>query len=117
MRIEKSDPNAVKGWYVGPWNSDLTVSVGYANAGVDEPHVHSRVTEIYLVAQGTSEIRVEQETITLRAGDMIAVEPGEAHTFLSSSPDYFHFVAHVPGLSGEEAQAEKAAVPRSRLGL
>jgi hypothetical protein len=44
-------------------------------------------------------------------------DSGMAHTFLSSSLDYFHFVAHVPGLSGEEARAEKALVPRSRLGL
>ena len=117
MRIERADPDAAKGWYAGPWNSGLTVSVGYANAGVDEPHVHSRITEIYLVARGTSEIRVEQETITLEAGDMTVVEPGEAHTFLSNSPDYFHFVAHVPGLSGEETRAEKSPVSRSRLGL
>jgi mannose-6-phosphate isomerase-like protein (cupin superfamily) len=79
--------------------------------------VHSRITEIYLVACGTAEVRVEQETVVLEAGDMIVVEPGEAHTFLSSSPDYFHFVAHVPGVSGEEARAEKVPVPRSRLGL
>jgi len=117
MRVERADPDAEKGWCVGPWDSDLTVSVGYANAGVDEPHVHSRITEIYMVARGTSEIRVEQETVTLRAGDVIVVEPGEAHTFLSSSPDYFHFVAHVPGLSGEDARTEKSSVPRLRLGL
>jgi quercetin dioxygenase-like cupin family protein len=117
MRIERADPNTAKGWYAGPWNSDLTVSVGYANAGVDEPHVHNRITEIYMVARGEAEIRVEQETIALEAGDVIVIEPGEAHTFLSNSPDYFHFVAHVPGLSGEKARAEKALVPRSRLGL
>jgi mannose-6-phosphate isomerase-like protein (cupin superfamily) len=117
MRIEKSDPNAVKGWYAGPWDSALTISVGYANAGVDQPHVHSRVTEIYMVARGTSEMRVERDVIALEAGDVLVVEPGEAHTFLSSSPDYFHFVAHVPGLMGEEARAEKELVPRSRLGL
>jgi mannose-6-phosphate isomerase-like protein (cupin superfamily) len=117
MHIERADPNAAKGWCVGPWNSDLAVSVGYANVGVDEPHVHTRITEIYMVARGTSEMRIDRETITLRAGDVIVVEPGEAHTFLSSSPDYSHFVAHVPGLSGDEARAEKSPVPRSRLGL
>ena len=31
MRLERADPTAAKGWYAGPWNSDLTVSVGYAN--------------------------------------------------------------------------------------
>jgi quercetin dioxygenase-like cupin family protein len=60
---------------------------------------------------------VERETVELSAGDMIILEPGEAHTFLKSSPDYFHFVVHVPGLAGEAARAEKTAVPRGRLGI
>lgn len=106
-----------KGWYVGPWNSSLDVSIGYANKGIDEPHVHTLVTEIYLVARGWAEIRVEQATIQLRPGDMLAIQAGEAHTFLSSSSDYFHFVIHSPGLSGETARSEKSAVSRIRLGL
>jgi hypothetical protein len=48
---------------------------------------------------------------------MLIVEPGEAHTFLTSSPDYFHFVIHTPGLAGDEARGEKTAVSRSRLQL
>lgn len=117
MRLEQTDCSADKGWLVGTWNSNLSISIGYANKGIDEPHAHSQITEIYLVACGTAEIRVEQETITLVAGDMLAIEPDEAHTFLSSSPDYFHFVLHTPGLSGETARAEKLAVSRERLGL
>lgn len=117
MRIERADPNAPKGWYLGPWNSDLAVSIGYANEGIDEPHLHTRITEIYMVARGTSVVRVEGQTITLEAGDAIVVEPGEAHTFLTSSVDYFHFVLHVPGLAGEEARAEKKQAKREQLGL
>jgi quercetin dioxygenase-like cupin family protein len=107
MRIERVNTSVAKGWYVGPWNSDLPVSVGYANEGVNEPHVHTLITEIYLVARGTSIMWVEGEHIALEAGDMIVVEPGEGHTFLSNSADYFHFVVHVPGLAGEEARSEK----------
>lgn len=117
MRLEHMDFAADKGWFAGAWNSNLSISVGYAGKGIDEPHIHRQITEIYLVARGTAEMRVEQETITLVAGDMIVIEPGEAHTFLLSSPDYFHFVVHTPGLSGETARAEKVAVPRERLGL
>src|SRR5512143_2933616 len=117
MRLEQADRTAAKGWYVGPWNSEISIAVGYANAGIDEPHVHSQLTEIYLVTRGTSEIRVEQKTIALQAGDLLVVEPGEAHTFLSNSPDYFHIVIHTPALSGDEARREKQFVPRSRLGL
>jgi mannose-6-phosphate isomerase-like protein (cupin superfamily) len=117
MRFEQANLTDDKGWYAGPWNSDLAVSVGFANKAIDQPHVHSQITEIYLVARGTAEIRVEQQTILLSVGDMIAVETGEAHTFLSSSPEYLHFVIHTPGLAGEEARTEKSSVPRSRLGL
>jgi len=115
MRIEHADPTVDKGWYAGPWNSDLTLSAGYANKGIDEPHLHTQITEIYLVARGSAEIRVEQQTITLSAGDMIAIAPGEAHTFLSSSPDYFHFVIHTLALAGEAARSEKKIVPRTYL--
>jgi len=116
MRIEHADTSS-KGWYLGPWNSPLGVSVGYANEGIDEPHLHTRISEIYMVARGSSTIRVNNETVTLHAGDIIVVEPGEAHTFLSSTSDYFHFVLHTPGLAGEEARAEKQPVPRTALGL
>jgi mannose-6-phosphate isomerase-like protein (cupin superfamily) len=117
VRIERADPAIVKGWYLGPWNSDLSLSLGYAPKGIDEPHVHTRITEIYLVARGTSELRVGERTVTLAAGDVVVVEPGEPHTFLDSSPDYFHFVIQTPGLEGEAARAERVAVTRADLGL
>ena len=116
MKIAHAD-SSDKGWYFGPWNSDLGVSVGYANKGINEPHVHSRITEIYLVARGRAKIRVDQKTIELQSGNIISIEPGEAHTFLSSSADYFHFVIHTPGMAGKGAKAEKSIVQRTRLGL
>lgn len=117
MRLECADFSADKGWYAGPWNSPLVLAVGYATRGIDEPHQHARLTEIYLVARGTAEIRVEQQTLRLSAGDMIVVDPAEAHTFLSNSPDYFHFVIHAPASAGERLPPDKAAVTRARLGL
>jgi len=117
MRIERANHTIDKGWYFGKWNSEIDISVGYANKGVDEPHLHTKISEIYLVARGTSVLRVENESIKLSAGDVIVIEAGEAHTFLESSPDYFHFVIHTPGLVGEEARAEKRFVQREKLGL
>ena len=117
MRLEHSNSNRSKGWYLGPWDSNLDVALGYANEGIDEPHFHQRMTEIYMVARGTAEIRVEQETVELSQGDVIVIEPGEAHTFLSSSSDYFHFVMQLPALQGEEASADKVPVQDSRFGL
>ena len=117
MRIEHADPSAAKGWNAGPWNSSLPISLGYANTGVDQPHLHTRVTEIYLVARGHARLRIGENTLVLSPGDMLVVEPGEAHTFLDSSPDYFHFVIHTPGLAGEDARAEKTLLAREQLGV
>ena len=117
MRLERDHHHSRKGWYFGPWDSDLGISLGYANEGIDEPHFHQRMSEIYMVARGTAEIRVEQETIELTQGDVIVIEPGEAHTFLSSSSDYFHFVMQLPALQGDEASTDKVGVPESRFGL
>jgi quercetin dioxygenase-like cupin family protein len=107
MRIHHADPSAAKGWFEGPWNTGLGISIGYANVGVDEPHRHRTVTEIYLAARGWSLLRVEGAEIRLEAGDAALIEPGEAHTFTASSADYFHFVIHLPGLAGEAAKADK----------
>lgn len=110
-------PYSKKGWYVGTWNDTFPFPIGYADIGVDEPHLHRTITEVYLIARGTAELRIEQDTVELHAGDMIIVEPGEAHTFLSNSPGYFHFVFHYPGLTLEELKNDKQLVSRQRLGV
>ena len=117
MHRNQVDISKPKGWFAGPWNSNLPISIGFASCGIDDPHKHTQITEVYLVTNGTAELRVEKETLILSPGDMIIIEPGEAHTFISSSPDYFHVVLHVPGYSGEEAQHDRSTVTRASLGL
>jgi len=116
MRNARTDTTVPKGWWFGAWNSSLPIAVGFATTGINEPHLHRTVTEIYLVARGTSRLQVGDATIELSPGDMVVVEPGEAHTFLGSSSDYLHFVVHTPSLSAEEMGADRLAVPRDRLG-
>jgi mannose-6-phosphate isomerase-like protein (cupin superfamily) len=117
MHLARANPAVAKGWHFGGWNTDLGISVGYANVGIDDPHLHIQVTEIYLVARGITEMRVSRQTVILKAGDVIVIDPGEAHTFLSCSSDYCHFVIHTPGLSGDQALADKRTATRADLGL
>ena len=117
MHIERGVSDVPKGWSIGPWNASVSISVGFASEGIDDPHFHQRITEIYMVARGAIEIRVEQQTVRLKQNDVIVIEPGEAHTFLAASPDYFHFVVQSPGLQGREAALDKVKVKRERLSL
>ena len=63
------------------------MALGFADCGVDDPHHPEEMFEIYLVAQGESTAMVGGEAVLLQAGDLLAVDPGEVHTFVSSSED------------------------------
>ncbi len=76
--------------------------MGWADRGVDEPHRHDEMNEIYLVARGESVAVVGGETVRLGPGDVLVVESGETHTFLSSSSDYLHFVVQAPFVRGDK---------------
>jgi mannose-6-phosphate isomerase-like protein (cupin superfamily) len=106
MILGSSDQTAKdgKGWFVGPWNSPVPVAVGWADRGVNQPHRHEKMCEIYLVARGTSTALVADRSIELVAGDMLVVEPGEPHTFLTSSIDYLHFVVQAPFVKGDKVE-------------
>ena len=92
----------VKGWLAGPWNSKVPIAVGYANQGIDEPHFHAEMYEVYLVARGKSTAVVDDQTVRLQARSVLVVEPGEVHTFIDSTPDYYHFVIHAPVVVGDK---------------
>ena len=97
-----ADSTQSKGWYAGPWNSTAPVAIGYANQGIDIHHYHKQMYEIYLVAQGESIAIVNNERVTLTARDVLVVEPGETHTFIESTDDYFHFVIQTPFAPGDK---------------
>ncbi len=113
MRIERPDRGAPKGWYFGPWNSESEISVGYANEAINEPHLHHRTTEVFLVAQGEGDIVVDGASHRVRTGDAILISPGEAHTWTWGSPDFFCFVLHHPAIPGDKTLAEEHSTDRT----
>ena len=73
---------------------------------MNQPHRHDQMWEIYLVARGESVALVDGRTVHLGAGDMMVVEPGEAHTFVSSTDDYLHFVVQAPFVTGDKVDLD-----------
>ena len=86
-----------KGWLAGPWNGTAPISIGYATHAIDEPHRHTETTEVFLVASGNAIAVVEGTEVSIGAGDVLILDPGEAHTFVSASGDYRAFVVHAGG--------------------
>jgi mannose-6-phosphate isomerase-like protein (cupin superfamily) len=102
MIYATTDKNNLKGWFVGPWNSEVPIPVGYANEAIDVKHYHAQMYEIYLIAQGTSTAIVAGKEVDLAAGDILVVEPTEVHTFKNSSANYLHFVIHTPFIKDDK---------------
>lgn len=100
--IKRSIETSGKGWFAGSWDSGVPVALGYSDRGVDEPHVHDSMYEVYFVARGTGAALVDGQPVELQAGDVLVVEPGEPHTFTNSSDDYLHFVVQAPFLHGDK---------------
>ena len=98
-RNDKSKP--AKGWYLELCHPTLPF-IGFANQGVNERHYHRELREVYLIASGSSTIVVDGVSTTLHAGDVVVVEPGEVHTFVENTPDYFHFVLQCPPVTGDK---------------
>lgn len=65
MRCHQVPPGDLKGWLAGPWESALPIAIGYASQGIDEPHLHEQLTEVYLVARGSSHLRIGGQTVEL----------------------------------------------------
>jgi mannose-6-phosphate isomerase-like protein (cupin superfamily) len=44
-----------------------------------QEHFHPRAEEIYYITHGVGKIRIENETLEVKAGDAIAIPPGRKH--------------------------------------
>ncbi|AWR87851.1 hypothetical protein [Meiothermus taiwanensis] len=43
--IHRTPDHSAKSCFAGPWDSSLPVPVGYANQGIEEPHLHAQMYE------------------------------------------------------------------------
>lgn len=85
-----------KGWPIGPWNSSAPYAVGWARQPRDEIHLHEHVSETYIVVQGSGTLVIGAERLSVGAGEVIFIEPGEYHGWVDSSPDFLMLMVHYP---------------------
>jgi quercetin dioxygenase-like cupin family protein len=77
-------------------------TVVQSNGFVAAAHVHPSQTERFAVAEGTLGLKVDGKEMTLEAGDVAIVEPGQAHKFWNAGDEPVKFVCEVrPALQFE----------------
>ena len=60
--------------------------------GATQEHYHPRTEEIYYITHGTGKMRIEGETRDVRAGDAIAIPPGQKHKLWNTGKDVLHLL-------------------------
>ncbi len=60
--------------------------------GATQEHFHPRAEEIYYITQGTGKIRIKGETREVRAGDAIAIPPGQKHKLWNTGGETLHLL-------------------------
>jgi mannose-6-phosphate isomerase-like protein (cupin superfamily) len=58
-------------------------------------HYHKRATEFYYVLEGSGEMTIDGETVSLSPGTMIKLDPGSVH---SSQGDHLVLVVGIPDI-------------------
>ena len=57
------------------------------------PHYHEDMQEIFVIVQGTAELTVGDETVTLRPGDAVLIDPREVHQMSNSGAGEVEYLA------------------------
>ena len=52
-----------------------------------QEHYHAKAEEIYFITHGTGRIRIEAEVREVKAGDAIAIRPGQKHKLWNTGGD------------------------------
>ena len=60
--------------------------------GATQEHFHPRAEEIYYITHGTGKIRIEGETREVRAGDAVAIPPGQKHKLWNTGTELLHLL-------------------------
>ncbi len=76
-----------------------------ANAGIGSRHrlhLHQESLEYYVVLEGMKTLRVENELVSIEAGEMLEVPPGVRHTLYGRQAPYQGFTVRVPILAYDD---------------
>ena len=101
MQLIYPDGAVTEGWLAGPWNSRLSLALGYARVANAEPHYHAEMREVFVVIAGSGELMVAGQTRRVETGAAGIVEPGEVHRWRRATHDFRLVVVHEPYVAGD----------------
>ena len=93
-----------EGWHLAEAGSPIQVGVKSAVTPFGGKHLHKTMAEYFLLLAGDLRLWVNGETLEVKKGDLVLVEPGEAHQVLQASPDALLLLLMPPPVEGDKVE-------------
>ncbi len=93
-----------EGWRLGEVGMPIQVGVKSGATPFGKKHLHRTMAEYFLLLAGELRLGVGGETLDLVKGDLVVVEPGEAHEVLSASPNALLLLLMPPPVPGDKVE-------------
>jgi quercetin dioxygenase-like cupin family protein len=95
---------AKEGWHLGEKGLPIQVGVKFGASPFGKKHLHRTMAEYFLLLAGDLRLDVNGEILEIATGDLVAVEPGEAHVVLHASPDALLLLLMPPPVAGDKVE-------------
>lgn len=76
-----------EGWRLGEAGMPIQVGVKFGSSPFGKKHLHKNMAEYFLLLAGDLRLGVNGKVLEVEAGDLVVIEPGEAHEVLAASAD------------------------------
>jgi quercetin dioxygenase-like cupin family protein len=95
---------AKEGWHLGEQGLPIQVGVKFGASPFGKKHLHRTMAEYFLLLAGDLRLDVNGDILEIAPGDLVVVEPGEAHEVLHASPDAVLLLLMPPPVVGDKAE-------------
>jgi quercetin dioxygenase-like cupin family protein len=101
MKIIANLPSK-EGWHLKGAGLPIQVGVKSGATPFGGPHRHKTMTEYFYLLAGELQLQVEERTLGMEKGDLVVVEPGEAHQVLRASADALLLLLMPPDVADDK---------------
>ena len=103
MRIIKSLLQK-EGWHLAEAGMPIQVGMKLGSTPFGKKHLHKTMAEYFLLLAGELRLSVGEATMDLAKGDLVVVDPGEAHEVLQASPDALLLLLMPPPVADDKVE-------------
>jgi len=90
-----------EGWHLREAGWPIQVGVKSGATPFGHGHLHRTMAEYFLLLQGSLRLRVDDREIGMKQGDLVVIEPGEAHAVIHASRDSLLLLLMPPPVQGK----------------